>query len=185
MFFTTSPAPFLLSALCFTTQPSQNISLQWFLDLVKLKLSFVPLVIKWRGKKCTKQNLFHYEADRLQMKKCDSLFENIDFSLLSDGMAHWPSSCLSVRVSAEKCSMRTVAEDLLATQGDWQMGHWDWLWNLDGVAPRATLCEPPHLRKCLVWMQFGWNYRFPLAKHEVSKNVPPMNFLTLTWANDS
>lgn len=38
----------------------------------------------------------------LQMKKCNSLFENIDFHLLSDEMAHLPSSCPSVGVTADK-----------------------------------------------------------------------------------
>lgn len=50
------------------------------------------------------------------MKICDALFENIDFSLRSDEMAPLLSSCLSVRVTAEKCSVRSV-EDLLATKG--------------------------------------------------------------------
>ena len=92
---------------------------------------------------CAKQNLFHYEADWLQMKKCDWLFENIDFSLLSDGMAHLLSSCLSVGVTAEKCFRRTVAEDLLVTKGDWQMGHWDWLWNLHSTKTNYGWANTP------------------------------------------
>lgn len=46
------------------------------------------------------------------------ILENIAFTLLTDGTAHLLSSCLSVRVTVEKCSVRTAGEDFLATKGE-------------------------------------------------------------------
>lgn len=58
------------------------------------------------------------------MKKRDSLLENIDLSLLSDGMAHLLSSCLSVGVTAEKCFVRTGGRGFIGHKGgvtDWSL----------------------------------------------------------------
>ncbi len=85
----------------------------------RTKASIFLLLIERKG--CTEQNLFYYEAEWLQLKECDSLIENTDSALLSDEMAHLLSSCLSVRVTAEKCGVRTVTEDQLATKADWQV----------------------------------------------------------------
>ncbi len=120
MFFTTSPAPFLLSALCFTTQPSQNISLQWFLDLVKLKLSFVPLVIKWRGKKMHKAEfvpLWSWPTPNEEMWL--ALWKYWFFSAL------WWDGSLAVKLSF--------------SQGEcWEMQHENCGWGFIGHTGRLT-----------------------------------------------
>ncbi len=99
---------------------SDASAISYFLlnDLVELASIFL-LLIERKG--CTEQNLFYYEAEWLQLKECDSVIENTDSALLSDEMAHLLSSCLSVRVTAEKCGVRTVTEDQLATKADWQV----------------------------------------------------------------
>lgn len=94
-------------------------------------------------------------------------FKNITFSLFTDGLAHLLSGSLSVRVTVEKCSVRIESRDLLVTKGEWQLGHWDWLWNPDGVETTSNSEWAPHLQK-ISGVNTLWSDWFPLAQWLVS-----------------
>lgn len=153
----------MLSVMCFITQSSKKKKV-WFIPSARncvpsvasaistfVYVDLVELPFVTSGNQVDKKNpLSRFFAI---MKLPDSIWRYVTHSLkiliFLCALMRWLPCCQAVFQSG--WLLRNAVWDLWRIywpqRGDWQMGHRDWLRNLDGVTPWLSPGEPPHLQK--------------------------------------